>query len=256
MVNRAKKQSATSGKAYLRERLLDVEATFVRELKNRQKAITHAGSLGDATEDAWIALLKNYLPARYCVAKAFAVDHRGNTTDQLDCLIYDAHFTPALFGKDQHLYVPAEAVYATFEVKQTVDATHLRQAADKVSSLRKLKRTSAPLSNVNGVSKPKLLFDIMGGVLAMKVAWKSQLGNSFQKQFAQYTGDRQLNLILTAESGICDQMELKAVPEILSGPGALIRGLFRLLRALRAQATVAAVEWEKYEAVLDVTVEE
>jgi hypothetical protein len=42
-------------------------------------------------------------------------------------------------------------------------------------------------------------------------------------------------------------------PEIINGDGALIRGLLRLLTALRAKATVPAVEWEKYEAVFDQT---
>src|SRR3989338_5154177 len=134
MVNVAKKQSRLDGKTFLKERFIDVEVAFIEDLKRQQKAITHDGTLGDSTEDAWIKLLRQYLPARYRVAKAFAVDHLGNTTDQLDCLIYDAHFTPALFGKDRHLYVPAEAVYATFEVKQTVSAIHLKAAADKVAS--------------------------------------------------------------------------------------------------------------------------
>ena len=98
MPNRAKRHSIQDGKSFLKERLISVETVFIEELKRYQKEITHDGTLGDATEDAWIKLLQRYLPARYQVAKAFAVDHLGKTTDQLDCLIYDAHFTPALFA--------------------------------------------------------------------------------------------------------------------------------------------------------------
>jgi len=116
-MNTAKEQSETYGKEYLRGRFVDIEKAFIEDLQQAQREVTHPGALGDTWEDAWIDLLRKYLPARYKVSKAFVVDHLGHTTDQLDCLIYDAHFTPALFGKDKHQYVPAEAVYATFEAK-------------------------------------------------------------------------------------------------------------------------------------------
>lgn len=251
MANKAKKESLQDGKAYLRGRLIDVEAAFIEELKRNQRAATHDGTLGDATEDAWIDLLKRYLPRRYRVAKAFAVDHLGHTTDQLDCLIYDAHFTPALFGKDKHLYVPAEAVYATFEVKQTIDAEDLKYAGDKVASLRALQRTSAPLNNPRGIKEAKDLFPIMGGLLGMNASWQDGLGSSFLQQFNQLAGDKALDMVLTAESGFCDRLTDDGAPVVFAGQGSLMRGLFRLLRALRSKQTVAAIEWEKYEAVLD-----
>ncbi|MEK7099380.1 MAG: DUF6602 domain-containing protein [Patescibacteria group bacterium] len=213
--------------------------------------MTHDGTLGDSTEDSWIELLQQYLPTRYRVAKAFAVDYLGNTTDQLDCLIYDAHFTPVLFGRDRHLYVPAEAVYATFEIKQTISAKHLNAAADKVASLRALKRTSAPLESSHGINPAKPLFPILGGLLGMNATWKDGLGKSFLSQHNGLTGDRLLDLVLTAESGFCDHLEITRTPIIINGPGSLVRGLFRLLGALRAKATVAAIEWGKYESVFE-----
>ncbi len=251
MTNKAKKQSKTNGKAFLKERFVDVETAFVEELKRRQKAVTHSGTLGDATEDAWIDLLERYLPKRYRVAKAFAVDHLGHTTDQLDCLIFDAHFTPALFGKDNHLYVPAEAVYATFEIKPNVDAGQLKAAGDKVASLRALKRTSAPLESAFGKNAAREPLPIIGGLLGMNASGKAGLGKPFLAQFNALAGDKQLDLVLTAESGFCDRLESANAPVIVNGPGALVRGLFRLLQALRAKASVTAVEWEKYEAVFE-----
>jgi hypothetical protein len=250
MTNKAKQQSVQDGRAFLRERLFDVEAAFADELRRYQKEATHDGALGDATEDAWIDLLRRYLPTRYRVAKAFAVDHLGHTTDQLDCLIFDAHFTPALFGKDKHLYVPAEAVYATFEIKQTITANDLKYAAEKVRSLRALKRTSAPLENATGKSEPKPLFPILGGLLGMNASWKRGLGPAFLKQLNALKGDKELDLVLTAESGFCSRLAPKGAAIIVTGKGSLMRGLFWLLRALRSKATVAAVDWEQYEAVL------
>lgn len=73
------------------------------------------------------------------------------------------------------------------------------------------------------------------------------------ENFNAQIDDQKLDLILTAESGVCDHLDQSRDPEIINGDGALIRGLLRLLTALRAKATVPAVEWEKYEAVFDQT---
>ena len=240
----------TAGREFLRQALVDVEREFLDNLERKRRAISHDTALGDAVEDAWIALLRTYLPVRYCVAKAFAIDHKGRATDQLDCLIYDAHFTPALFGKDRHLYVPAEAVYATFEIKQFVTAGHLAAASKKAKSLRALARTSAPIPWANGVNPPKQPFPILAGLLAMGATWRDGLGDSFLKQFGRWSGQEELDLVLTANTGSCDRFSKSRSPRVEKGEGALIRGLFRFLSALRDKATVVAIDWKQYEAVL------
>lgn len=251
MTNLPKLTSIENGKEYLKGRLVDVEEAFVLKLKQKIAAITHDGTAGDATEDAWIELLSNYLPVRYRVAKAFAVDHLGHTTDQLDCLIYDAHFTPALFGEDRNLYVPAEAVYATFEVKQSIDAGDIKYAGQKAASLRALVRTSADLQDARGATGPKTLLPIIGGLFAMNASWADGLGKSFLENLDALEGDERLDMVITAESGFCDRVNTSDGVSIFADKGALIRGLFRLLRALRSKHTVPAIEWEKYESVFD-----
>jgi len=250
MTNRAKRLSRENGPGFLRSALIDVEKQFRQELKFKKRSITHDPTMGDAIETLWINLLNTYLPARYRVAKSFAIDYEGQTTDQLDCLIYDAHFTPVLFGTDNHRYIPAEAVYATFEIKQVVNGPYLKAAAKKASSLRRLKRTSAPIPWVKGINPPKKPFPILAGLLAMETGWFDGLGKSFQKQLAQFTGNEKLDLILTANAGFCDCFRKDRSPQVFSGEGALIRGLFRLLTALREKATVVAIDWGKYEDVL------
>lgn len=236
---------------FLRNALLSVEKKFRIDLAHKREINTHNPSLGDATEDAWLELLEEYLPTRYKVNKAFAVDHKGNVTEQLDCVIYDAHFTPKLFGEDKRLYVPVEAVYGTFEIKQEVDASHMLDAAKKIASLRKLVRTSAPLHGPKGPNEPKVPQPMIGGLLAMKASWSDGLGSTFLSHLKKYEGERQLDFVLSAESGFCDALDPALSPTIISGSGALMRGLFRLIKALRDKNTVPAVDWERYEEVLD-----
>ena len=244
MTNRAKRRSVEDGKAFLRERLIDVERQFRDDLTRMQRSITHDPTMGDAVEDSWIELLRKYLPNRYCVAKAFAIDHEGKTTDQLDCLVYD-----------KHLYVPAEAVYATFEIKQRVNAQHLKAAAIKAESLRQLQRTSAPIPWANGINPPKQPFPILAGLLAMDSEWKDGLGQSFENQIARWKGNLQLDMVLKECSGFNDRFN-NSFATTAEGEGALIRGLFRLLQALRDRATVTAIEWNKYESVLTIDANE
>ena len=250
MVNQAKQESEREGKEFLKKRFIEVEELFIANLKTH-KSITHDTAMGDATEDSWIELLRKYLPSRYQVQKAFAIDHNGKTTEQIDCLIYDAHFTPALFGKDNHLYVPVEAVYAAFEVKQDISAGDLTYAASKIASLRALDRTSAPLGNPRGILEAKPLLPIIGGLVGMNATWTDGLGETFLSNFNALTAEKRLDIILTSECGVCDRFNEEEEPEVFRGQGALIRGLFRFLRALRAKQTVPAIEWQKYEAVFD-----
>jgi len=252
-MNTAKEQSEKDGKGYLRDTFIEIEKAFIEELKRAQKQVTHSGTLGEAWEDAWIELLKKYLPIRYKVAKAFVVDHLGKTTEQLDCLIYDAHFTPALYGKDKHQYIPAEAVYATFEVKASVTKEDIEYAGKKVASLRALQRTSAPLTSHLGTNPPKPILPIIGGLLTLNASWTDGLGQTFLKNFTDLSGNEKLDIILTAESGICDHLHQDRDPEVITGEGSLIRGLLRLLKALRDKATVPAVDWDKYEEVFGET---
>lgn len=250
MVNRAKRQSETDGRTFLRQSLVQVERAFISDLERKAATITHDGTLGDAVEDSWIGLLKAYLPRRYCVNKAFAIDHQGRTTEQIDCLIYDAHFTPALFGENKHLYVPAEAIYAAFEIKPTVTAPYLGAAAQKGRSVRNLARTSAPITwGPNGRRRKKLL-PILTGLLAMKADWADGLGVAFRGQFTQLKENDALDCVLTASNGFCDRFTSRRRLTIAHGEGALIRGLFRLLAALREKSTVPAIDWNEYEKVL------
>lgn len=253
MSNKAKTLSEENGKKYLKNCLVDVEKAFVQKLIVNTRAVTHSGSLGDANEDAWIDLLRDYLPSRYQVAKAFAIDHTGKTTDQTDCLIYDAHFTPALFGTKGSLYVPVEAVHAALEIKPTVNSQNLKYAGKKVASLRRLTRTSAVLSGPYSSKYPKPLFPIIGGILALNVEWKNGLDTTFFTNFNDLTDDEKLDFVLTGQGGFCDHFDHESDPQVFSGDGSLIRGLFRLLNALRLQNTVPAIEWDKYEQVLDET---
>mgnify|MGYP003633847677 CR=1 FL=1 len=153
-------------------RLKDLFAGLQEQIEARfsvnREFITHPGSKGDALENVWIEWLRNYLPNRYCVDKAFVIDSKGQLSQQLDLVIYDQHFTPFVFNQDGALYIPAEGVYAVFEVKPEINKGYIEYAGDKIASVRKLHRTSTNIIDRGKLYDPRSLTKIVGGLLAVK----------------------------------------------------------------------------------------
>lgn len=125
------------------------------QLNTNREFIHHPGSKGDALENAWIEWLRMYLPNRYSVDKAIVIDHEGNTSQQMDIVIYDNWFTPFIFKQNGFFYIPAEGVYAVFEVKPDIkgnvgDKSYIEYAGEKIESVRMLKREAASFINGGG----------------------------------------------------------------------------------------------------------
>lgn len=135
------------------------------QLSTDREFITHPGSKGDALENTWIEWLRKYLPNRYSVEKAIVIDSDGNTSDQIDIVIYDNWFTPFIFTQNGFHYIPAEGVYAVFEVKPEITKRNIEYAGAKIASVRKLKRTSTKMINSGRECPARHLSVIVGGFL-------------------------------------------------------------------------------------------
>ena len=118
---------------------------MITKLSTNRMSIIHPGAKGDVSELNWIQWLKDYLPKRYCVDKAFIIDCENNISDQIDVVIYDQQYSPFVFNQDSVIYIPAESVYAVFEVKKELNKEYIEYAEKKAGSVRSLHRTSAPI---------------------------------------------------------------------------------------------------------------
>ena len=98
-----------------------VQKRMIAELAGLRETVNHGGTLGDETELAWRNFLSRNLPNRYQVCDGFVVDANGFRSDQMDVIVFDRQYSPPLFTGGSVQYVPAEAVYAVFEVKQRID---------------------------------------------------------------------------------------------------------------------------------------
>ena len=123
----------------------------------------HPSAAGTASERHWLDLFDRYLPKRYRAAPAFVIDSEGHRSRQIDIAIFDNLYSPLLFPHKSGLHIPAESIYAVFEVKPTFSKQWLRDAAEKAASVRDLHRTRAPHG-------PRLQ-PILAGLLAADSVW-------------------------------------------------------------------------------------
>jgi hypothetical protein len=220
---------------------------------------SHPTERGDQSEADWVGLIRDFLPTRYAVGPAFAVDHHGNMSEQIDVAIYDTHYSPQWFGAASGTrFVPAESVYAAFEVKPDFSAAYLEYARKKVASVRALERTSQSVVHKGGVYKPEEMWvkPIIGGFLTTRKNLVSPIDKLVETQPADAEDSGFLNI------GIClDQFAFDYTPTIVGdevkleldtrdGEGALIHFCIRLFRQLQAIGTVPAVDMTRYEATV------
>lgn len=182
----------------LRNLFHGLQEQMLTSLNVNRMFIGHPGSKGDATEQHWIEFLRAYLPERYKVDKAIVIDSTGNVSEQMDVVIYDAIYTPFIFKQDGFMYIPAESVYAVFEVKQDVKG-YIGYAAKKIESVRKLKRTSISMV-ASGITKPaRPLTKIIGGILTTTSSYKEN--GRVIKQLEELKGLQTLDLGCLCDAG-------------------------------------------------------
>jgi hypothetical protein len=147
-----------------------LQKQMVAQLNTNREFILHPGSKGESLENVWIEWLKKYLPNRYCVDKAIIIDSDGSLSHQIDLVIYDQQYTPFVLSQNGIKYIPAEGVYAVFEVKPDLkgnvgEDTFIQYAGKKIESVRRLKRTSVRIINAGVECKARPLTKIIGGIL-------------------------------------------------------------------------------------------
>lgn len=182
----------------LRELFHGLQEQMLASLYVNREFIKHAPSKGDATEQHWIDFLRTYLPDRYRIDKAIVIDSTGNVSDQMDVVIYDAIYTPFIFKQDGFMYIPAESVYAVFEVKQDVEG-NIEYAARKIESVRKLKRTSIGMVASGKTAAARPLTKIIGGILTTTSSYSGN--DTVKAQLKKLKGLQTLDLGCLCDTG-------------------------------------------------------
>lgn len=239
----------------------NIQKEMIASLNLSASAVVHSGTKGDATENDWINFFKSYLPTRYKVDKGIVIDSKGNQSQQIDIIIYDNHYSYFVFHRDDTLLVPAESVYAVFEVKQNLNKEHIQYAGNKAKSVRELLRTSAPIKHAGGQYPPKELHEIVSGLLTTTCDWQEPIQSKVVKNLKERDYPERLDLVCSINNStfsvnnnvFLSEYDSEANYEILfcESNKSLVYLLLSLLKKLQDIGTVPAISFSDYEEPID-----
>ena len=240
-----------SEKTKLTELFAALQSAMIAET-SVSNALKHPIDKGDNSEQNWINWFNHYFPQRYKAAKATIIDSKGCTSDQIDLVLYDAQYSYLVFNEKGTLYIPAESVYAVFEIKQNLNKVNMEYAGKKAESVRKLYRTSAEITYAGGKYPPKRLHRILSGILTTRSGWREPYGKPFRKCIATYSELQQIDCGCTLTAGSFfynydDNVLRKGDKE-----DSLVFFFLQLLILLQSMGTVPAIDLAEYMQALPV----
>lgn len=208
----------------------------------------HAQAAGAATEHHWLQLFSRYLPKRYRSAPVFVIDSTGHRSRQIDLAIFDNLYSPPLFPHRSGEHVPAESVYAVFEVKPTLSRQWIRDAGEKAASVRALHRTSVPVIAAGGRRSAIKPSPILAGLLATSSVWTPQtFADNLRPALTAVPLEQRLDLGCSLEHGAFEQWPQRSKKiQISSADESLIFFILRLLERLREMGTAPAADLMQY----------
>lgn len=235
-------------------------AGMQREMLEKLQAgalpLVHSGTKGDNTEANWIEWFRAYLPERYKVDKAIIIDSTGKESDQIDLVIYDAQYSYLVFHQGDTKLIPAESVYAVFEIKQELNKDYIQYAGEKAKSVRSLHRTSARIKHAGGDYDPKPLHEILAGILTTRSTWVSPIASNVAKCVLDRGYEDRLDFICSISDNtfvidhntFVNQYDTAQTPSIqfCEKDESLVFLLLNLLRRLQDIGTVPAINFSKY----------
>lgn len=98
----------------------------------------HQGVKGEGNETVLRDLVTKFIPKRYGVGTGVVVDQHGNSSRQCDIVIYDTFLYPSLLSLSSVHLFPVDIVYATVEVKTTLNSKTAKEALENIASVRRL----------------------------------------------------------------------------------------------------------------------
>lgn len=217
-------------------------------LRTGERNAGHSSVQGDGTETHWHEALGSVLPSRYQATRAFVVDSRGGQSQQIDLAIIDGHFSPLFWNWGGHCYVPAESVYAVFEIKPEINRDYVIYAGEKIASVRRLHRTSVSFGWAMGPMPARDLPPVLGGFLAGGSGWSPPFGDAFRKALADVEASGEIDLGCALNAGSFEMSAGGSIEDVtVSSPKtALISFTLTLLKRLQGIGSAPAIDYNAY----------
>ena len=241
-------------KVDIKELFYGFQRSMEVELNINRNHIPHEGEKGAASETHWITWLKKHLPKRYKVGRAFVIDCDGNTSKQLDLVVYDRQYTPFVFNKDDRIFIPSESVYAVIDIKQALNKETLIDTSEKIESVRSLRRTTAKIFDARGeINHTKPPIYILGGILCTSSDWSPGLGDSFEKHISSLSDNAFIDFGCIIDEGafLAKRSEDQVIISRSTKDEILLFFFLNLFMELQKVGTVTAMDVVEYAKALE-----
>jgi hypothetical protein len=144
------------------EECMGAEQRILQALAHEKRFVVDNFDTGGPFEAIVRREIEGLMPRRYAIARGGILDRHGKSAGDCDIVIFNnTWFTPvksATAGHAESSYMPIESVYAVGEVKQTLSATTLDEAMEKLVRCHRLDRprtfANRIVENREGVSCP------------------------------------------------------------------------------------------------------
>lgn len=111
------------------------------EFNNLSSKLQHSGAMGSLREEVLKNCLREIIPTKFSIGTGIVVDAYDTQSKQQDFLIYDGFSSPRFLINEALVVLPVESIFATIEVKSTLNHTTLKQAVENARSVKALKKT-------------------------------------------------------------------------------------------------------------------
>jgi hypothetical protein len=126
------------------------------DFRELQVSNPHFGERGSEAEDILKKFLKGRLPRRFDVGSGLVIGADGTVSRQSDVIVYDAMNSPVYRTGTRLQILPRDNVAAVIEVKSKLNKDELRDAAEKIAAVKKIKATP-----ICGVDQPVTFSEII-----------------------------------------------------------------------------------------------
>lgn len=173
-----------------------------QDFEEIQQNNPHAAESGAEAELILKTFLKDRLPRRFDIESGLVVGPDGTVSKQTDLIIFDALNSP-VYRKGPKVYIlPRDNVAAVIEVKSKLNKDELKDAANKIASVKKIK--ASPITNID---QPVTFSDmIMTNTLGCVFAFDSYtslitLSDNLKEINSNYESSDWIDLVVVLDKG-------------------------------------------------------
>ena len=131
--------------ALIEERVDVFRSAFAQRAKvlfrddDKRNRLRHPGEFGTYREAIVRDFLHSFLPQRLAIDTGFVVNALGETSGQIDLVVYDPSLTPPLESKNRQRFFPVETVIAAGEVRSNVNRCQFEDALIRISKIKEIR---------------------------------------------------------------------------------------------------------------------